>query len=159
MVSRSAKTVLSSFVIAGGFVLVFFLTAFVERERPPLPGGYEDEDIALQGSRFKGFVFGAEGLLADWYWMNSLQYIGKKISSAKRAAAAGQRAPASSAAAANAAGSTTSRRKARKRKTGAMIPPAKKGARSPHPSKPMSENVSPGKMLVSGNSQGNCQPR
>ena len=81
MVSRSAKTVLSSFVIAGGFVLVFFLTAFVERERPPLPGGYEDEDIALQGSRFKGFVFGAEGLLADWYWMNSLQYIGKKISS------------------------------------------------------------------------------
>jgi len=81
MVSRSAKTVLSSFVIAGGFVLVFFLTGFVERERPPLPGGYEDEDIALQGSRFKGFVFGAEGLLADWYWMNSLQYIGKKISS------------------------------------------------------------------------------
>ena len=29
----------------------------------------------------KGFAFGAEGLLADWYWMNSLQYIGKKIES------------------------------------------------------------------------------
>ena len=29
----------------------------------------------------KGFVFGAEGLIADWYWMNSLQYMGKKISS------------------------------------------------------------------------------
>lgn len=81
MVSRSAKTVLTSFVIVGGFVLVFFLTGFVERERPPLPGGFEDEDIGLQGSSLKGFVFGAEGLLADWYWMNSLQYIGNKISS------------------------------------------------------------------------------
>ena len=81
MVSRSAKTALTLFAIVGGFVLVFFLTGFVERERPSLPGGFEDEDIALQGSRFKGFAVGAEGLLADWYWMNSLQYIGKKISS------------------------------------------------------------------------------
>ncbi len=27
----------------------------------------------------KGFVFGAEGLVADWYWMNSLQYFGTKV--------------------------------------------------------------------------------
>lgn len=45
-----------------------------------MPAGYEDEDLSVQGSRLKGFVFGAEGLLADWYWMNSLQYMGKKIS-------------------------------------------------------------------------------
>jgi len=81
MISRSAKTALTSFVIVGGYFLVFFLTGFIERERPPLPSGYEDEDIALQGSRFKGFALGAEGLLADWYWMNSLQYVGNKISS------------------------------------------------------------------------------
>ena len=79
MVSQFRKTVLPTLVILAGLVIAFFVTDFVERERPPLPANYEDEDVALQGSQFKGFVFGAEGLLADWYWMNSLQYIGKKI--------------------------------------------------------------------------------
>lgn len=81
MVSRSAKTAVATTVIIAGFILSFFLTEFVERARPPLPAGYEDADLAVQGSRYKGLVFGAEGLLADWYWMNSLQYMGKKISS------------------------------------------------------------------------------
>lgn len=64
-----------------GFACAFWLTRYVEGVRPPLPAGYEDQDLALQGSRLKGFAFGAEGLAADWYWMNSLQYVGKKISS------------------------------------------------------------------------------
>lgn len=81
MISRVAKTTVATTVIIAGFIASFFLTGYVERTRPPLPAGYEDLDLALQGSRFKGFVLGAEGLLADWYWMNSLQYIGKKIGS------------------------------------------------------------------------------
>lgn len=80
MVSRSVNTAATTLLILGGLAAVFFLTGFVERQRPPLPAGYEDEDIALNGSRFKGYAFGAEGLIADWYWMNSLQYIGRKIS-------------------------------------------------------------------------------
>jgi len=80
MFSRRTKTAVTTTVIIAGFVASFFLTGFVERERPALPAGYEDDDLAVEGSRFKGFVFGAEGLVADWYWMNSLQYIGKKIS-------------------------------------------------------------------------------
>ncbi len=80
MISRSANTAFTTLLILGGFAAVFFLTGFVERNRPALPAGYEDEDVALNGARFKGFAFGAEGLISDWYWMNSLQYIGKKIS-------------------------------------------------------------------------------
>jgi hypothetical protein len=80
MVSRSLHTAVSSLLILGGLTAVFFLTGFVESHRPDLPPGYEDEDVALSGTRFKGFAFGAEGLMSDWYWMNSLQYIGKKIS-------------------------------------------------------------------------------
>lgn len=81
MSSRPRTTELSVALIILGFVSVFFLTRFVETQRPPLPAGFEDEDLSLEGSRLKGYVFGAEGLLADWYWMNSLQYMGSKISS------------------------------------------------------------------------------
>lgn len=80
MASRSLQILISTIVILGGFALSVFLTGFAERSRPPLPAGYEDEDMALSGSQFKGFAFGAEGLISDWYWMNSLQYIGKKVS-------------------------------------------------------------------------------
>ena len=60
-----------------GFAAAFALTRSLESVRPPLPAGYEDSDLALEGSRLK--AFGAEGLMADWYWMNSLQYLGGKI--------------------------------------------------------------------------------
>src|SRR5829696_2920923 len=81
MVSRSGKTILATLVILAGLSLTFVLTGFVEQYRPALPSGYTDEVMVMQGSQFKGFAFGAEGLIADWYWMNSLQYIGGKIAS------------------------------------------------------------------------------
>lgn len=77
---HARKTIFATAVIIAGFVAVIALTRFVEASRPALPAGYEDADLGLQGSRLEGFAFGAEGLLADWYWMNSLQYMGKKIS-------------------------------------------------------------------------------
>lgn len=80
MTSTIGKTVTAATLIVLGLAIAIGLTRYVERVRPALPAGYEDEDLALQGARLKGFAFGAEGLLADWYWMNSLQYLGKKIS-------------------------------------------------------------------------------
>lgn len=65
--------------LAALFAAVLFLSGFIERTRPPLPEGFEDEDLALQGSRLKGYSLGFEGLIADWYWMRSLQYIGGKL--------------------------------------------------------------------------------
>ena len=70
---------ISAALIIFGFAAVYFLSSYVEANRVSLPESYEDEDLALQGKRLKGFVFGADGLLADWYWMRSLQYIGGKI--------------------------------------------------------------------------------
>ena len=81
---RSAGTFLLTAVIIGGFAAVYFLSGFVERARPPLPENYTDQDLALQGSRLKGYALGFEGLIADWYWMQSLQYIGDKILKNKR---------------------------------------------------------------------------
>jgi tetratricopeptide (TPR) repeat protein len=62
-----------------GFGLIFVLSNFLEKARPPLPENYADEDLALQGTKLKGFTLGLDGLIADWYWMQSLQYIGNKI--------------------------------------------------------------------------------
>ncbi len=71
-------------MIIFGFAAVFVLSGFVEKNRPALPEGYEDEDLALQGAKLKGYALGFEGLLADWYWMKSLQYIGDKVVKSER---------------------------------------------------------------------------
>jgi len=80
MKSNQAKqTFLSLGIIIFGFVTVFLLSGFIEKNKPLLPENYADEDLALQGARLKGYSLGFEGLIADWYWMQSLQYLGDKI--------------------------------------------------------------------------------
>ena len=66
-------------VLALGFAAVFVLSNRLEAAKPALPEQYEDEDLSLQGTRLKGYSFGFEGLVADWYWMRSLQYVGNKF--------------------------------------------------------------------------------
>ena len=84
MKSNSAKQIFfAPAVIILGFAGVFFLSGFLERARPALPENYADEDLALQGARLKGYALGFEGLIADWYWMKSLQYVGDKILNSK----------------------------------------------------------------------------
>lgn len=83
MKSNSTKTFLSIIAVVLGFGLVFLLSNFIETVRPPLPEQYEDEDLALQSSKIKGYSLGFEGLIADWYWMQSLQYIGDKLAKSK----------------------------------------------------------------------------
>ena len=76
---QSKQTLFTFAVIVCGFAGIFVLSGFLEKNRPALPAGYEDEDLVLQGAKLKGFALGFEGLLADWYWMKSLQYVGGKI--------------------------------------------------------------------------------
>jgi tetratricopeptide (TPR) repeat protein len=70
-------------VIAAGFAAVFALSNFVENNRPEMPAEWIDEDLAVKGAKLRGFAFGAEGLLADVYWMRSLQYVGDKVIGSK----------------------------------------------------------------------------
>jgi tetratricopeptide (TPR) repeat protein len=71
--------VLPLVILAAGFAIAIPTTQYVERTRPTLPESYEDADLNLRSSRLKGFSLGMEGLLADWYWTRSLQYIGRKL--------------------------------------------------------------------------------
>jgi tetratricopeptide (TPR) repeat protein len=68
-------------IVVVGFGAVFFLSRYIETNRVRLAESYADSDLDLQGKKLKGFALGAEGLLADWYWMRSLQYMGSKITS------------------------------------------------------------------------------
>ncbi len=81
--NQSKQTILAIAVIILGFVAVFGLSSFLEKNRPALPAGFEDEDVAVQGANLKGYALGFEGLIADWYWMKSLQYLGGKIVNSK----------------------------------------------------------------------------
>ena len=77
---RSRKDILiSALIIAIGFWAVFVLSSYLEKNRITVPESYDDEDLAFQGKKLKGYALGAEGLLSDWYWMRALQYIGGKI--------------------------------------------------------------------------------
>jgi hypothetical protein len=72
-------TILSAVIICLGFAAVFVLTQRLESVRPQLPAGYEDSDLTFDGGRVRGYSLGADGLVADWYWMRALQYLGGKI--------------------------------------------------------------------------------
>lgn len=79
----SSQLFIFSAVIVLGLAGVFALSNSLEKTKPAPREEWVDEDLALQGSKLKGFSFGAEGLLADWYWMKSLQYVGGKLAASK----------------------------------------------------------------------------
>ncbi len=83
MIVRKAQIVILLLVMAAGFGGVFAIGRFIETNRQSLPESYANADLALQGKRLKGFALGAEGLLADWYWINALQYLGHKVETSK----------------------------------------------------------------------------
>jgi tetratricopeptide (TPR) repeat protein len=73
------EVILSSVVISLGFAAIVVLTERLESARPDLPAGFEDSDLTFDGGRLRGYSLGADGLVADWYWMRTLQYLGSKI--------------------------------------------------------------------------------
>ncbi|MDQ3801107.1 MAG: hypothetical protein M3384_16920 [Acidobacteriota bacterium] len=83
MKSNQAKIISAAAIIVFGFAAIFALSRFIETNRPPLPAGFEDSDLAYQGAKLKNYSLGFNGLLADLYWMQALQYIGNKALKSK----------------------------------------------------------------------------
>jgi tetratricopeptide (TPR) repeat protein len=80
---RFNGSIVSATIILVGLLSVYPIENYIDQSRPAINDGWVDEDLALNGGRMKGFVLGTEGLMADWYWMRSLQYVGKKLVSAR----------------------------------------------------------------------------
>jgi tetratricopeptide (TPR) repeat protein len=81
MSQRNLRTILLTAFIIAGFGIIFVLSDAMEARRAP--AAFEDDDLYLSSRRIKALSGDFNGLAADWYWINSLQYIGRKIVKAK----------------------------------------------------------------------------
>jgi tetratricopeptide (TPR) repeat protein len=73
------KTICLAVVIALSLIATVGLARFVDARRPPVDVSANDESLYLNAKTAKRISLGFNGLAADWYWMRSLQYVGKKI--------------------------------------------------------------------------------
>src|ERR1043165_6114781 len=70
-------------VVLACFALSVILSRHIEATKPSLPDNYADSDLEMDGSYIKGYALGTESLIADWYYMRSLQYVGDKLLASK----------------------------------------------------------------------------
>lgn len=66
-------------VLIVGLALTVLLARQIDAHRPPPDPNAIDESLYLNPSTAKRMSLGFNGLAADWYWMRSLQYVGRKI--------------------------------------------------------------------------------
>src|SRR5438876_2308995 len=62
-----------------GLATVVGLSHWLDSHRPPVDLKVEEEQLYLNGTTAKRISLGFNGLAADWYWMRSLQYVGRKV--------------------------------------------------------------------------------
>jgi len=80
--SRSAarsSTVALILVIVLGMIAVYGLSRWMDEHRPQASSAFEDEKLYLTGAAARRVSLSFNGLIADWYWMRALQYVGRKV--------------------------------------------------------------------------------
>ena len=73
------KTITLAVVIVIGMASAILLLQRIDTLRPPHDPNAIDENLYVNGKTARRISLGFNGLVADWYWMRSLQYVGKKI--------------------------------------------------------------------------------
>ena len=73
------KTVTLGLVVLVGMTCAAVLVRWTETLRPPVDKNVVDESLYLDGKTARRLSLAFNGLAADWYWMRSLQYVGRKI--------------------------------------------------------------------------------
>ena len=73
------QTVALVLLILIGIAGAVALSRWMERHRPPVDASLEEERLYVTGAIAKRMSLGFSGLVADWYWMRSLQYVGRKV--------------------------------------------------------------------------------
>ena len=79
MHSDRTKTIALGLVVVIGMACAALLVRRLDTLRPPPDPNAIDESLYLDGKTARRMSLGFNGLAADWYWMRSLQYVGRKI--------------------------------------------------------------------------------
>ena len=77
--SDRVKTISLVFVIVIGIISTVALARLIDAQRPTANPNLNDESLYLNAKTARRLSLGFNGLAADWYWMRSLQYVGRKI--------------------------------------------------------------------------------
>ena len=73
------RTLALALIVVIGMTCVALLVRHIDALRPPEDPNAIDESLYLDGKTARRISLGFNGLAADWYWMRSLQYVGRKI--------------------------------------------------------------------------------
>lgn len=79
MNNERLKGITLGLVILVGMAGAALLVRWTDKLRPPVDPNAIDESLYLNDKTARRISLGFNGLAADWYWMRSLQYVGKKI--------------------------------------------------------------------------------
>ncbi len=79
MNNERRKSVTLGLVVVVGIACAALLVRWTDSLRPPVDPNLIDEGLYLNDKTARRMSLGFNGLAADWYWMRSLQYVGKKI--------------------------------------------------------------------------------
>ncbi|MGH9881592.1 MAG: hypothetical protein ACRD6N_09180, partial [Pyrinomonadaceae bacterium] len=77
--SERSRTFVVAALILVGMLSVVLLARWIDAHKPAAQTAVEEENLYLTGGTARRLSLGFNGLAADWYWMRSLQYVGKKI--------------------------------------------------------------------------------
>ncbi len=80
---QSRRTLALAVVIMAGMAGVVSLAQWIDSHRPATDPVTEAEQLYLTGNTVRRLSLGFNGLVADWYWMRSLQYLGRKVLTAR----------------------------------------------------------------------------
>lgn len=77
--SDRTRNIALGLVVVIGMTCAALLVRRLDTLRPPEDPNAIDESLYVNGKTARRISLGFNGLAADWYWMRSLQYVGRKI--------------------------------------------------------------------------------
>lgn len=79
MNNERLKSITLGLVVVVGMACAALMVRWTDTLRPPVDPNLIDESLYLNDKTARRMSLGFNGLAADWYWMRSLQYVGKKF--------------------------------------------------------------------------------
>ena len=79
MNNERLKSITLGLMVVVGMTCAALVVRWTDRLKPPVDPNAIDESLYLNDKTARRISLGFNGLVADWYWMRSLQYVGKKM--------------------------------------------------------------------------------